>query len=160
MRTVRRVSLLRPVSLLLHRLRSPRPPARRAPAPSGRLSLRRISYAPRRNSAADPGEIVWTSVPFEDRPQESKDRPVLIVGSKGRGTVLGLMLSTQQSRAGQDGWLELGSGPWDAEGRTSFVRLDRVLEIDARSIRREGAVLDGARFRAVSAELRARHGWS
>lgn len=85
---------------------------------------------------------------------------MLVVGSKGRGTVLGLMLSTQQSRAGQDGWLELGSGSWDAEGRTSFVRLDRVLEIEANSIRREGAVLDATRFERVASALRTRHGWS
>lgn len=154
------MSLLRSVSRLLQRPRALRPPVRSAPAPSGRLALRRISYAPRRNSAADPGEVVWTTVAFEDRPQESKDRPVLVVGSKGRGTVLGLMLSTQQSRAGQDGWLELGSGSWDAEGRTSFVRLDRVLEIEANSIRREGAVLDATRFERVASALRTRHGWS
>ncbi len=148
------MSLRSSVTRLLQR------PRTRAPAPSGRLSLRRVSYAPRRNSAADPGEVVWTTVAFEDRPQESKDRPVLIVGSKGRGTVLGLMLSTQQSRAGQDGWLELGEGPWDAQRRTSYVRLDRVLEIDASSIRREGAVLDEARFQQVASSLRARHGWT
>ncbi|MCW2713259.1 MAG: hypothetical protein JWN88_306 [Frankiales bacterium] len=133
-----------------------RPLGRRAAVPRGR----RVSYRPRRDGSADPGEVVWTRVAFEDRPQESKDRPVLIVGFKGRGTVLGLMLSTQESRAGQDGWLPLGTGPWDARGRKSYVRLDRVLEIDAKSIRREGAVLDQARFQDIAASLRARHGWS
>ena len=133
-----------------------RPIGRRATAPGGH----RVSYRPRKDGSADPGEVVWTSVAFEDRPQESKDRPVLIVGSKGRGTVLGLMLSTQERRAGQDGWLPLGSGPWDARGRKSYVRLDRVLEIDATSIRREGAVLDPPRFERVAAALRARHGWT
>jgi len=130
--------------------------AGRSPGPR---VARRLSYLPRRNGRADPGEVVWTSVAFEDRPAESKDRPVLIVGRKDRGTVYGLMLSTAAHRAGQDGWLPLGSGPWDAQGRTSFVRLDRVLELPVTGLRREGGVLDRERFRRVSSALRARHGW-
>ncbi|MCY7365454.1 MAG: type II toxin-antitoxin system PemK/MazF family toxin [Frankiaceae bacterium] len=125
----------------------------------GRSGARRVTYAPRRNGRADPGEIVWAAVPFEDRPGEAKDRPVLIVGRRDRATVLGLQLSTQERRAHQDGWLPLGKGPWDRQGRDSFVRLDRVLELRPDSIRREGAVLDEARFRYISSALRARHGW-
>lgn len=124
-----------------------------------KIARRRLSYTPGRNGRADPGEVVWASVAFEDRPEESKDRPVLIVGRKDRRTVLGLMLSTAPQRAGQDGWLPLGTGPWDAQGRTSFVRLDRVLELPATGLRREGGVLDRKRFRDVSSALRARHGW-
>lgn len=103
----------------------------------GRGDVPRIAYSPRRNGAAYPGEVVWVSVPFEDRPGEAKDRSVQIVGRKGRGTVLGLMLSTQAARAHQDGWQPLGTGRWDRLGRASFVRLDRVLELEPRSIRRE-----------------------
>lgn len=125
----------------------------------GRSDGPRIAYAPRRNGRADPGEVVWASVSFEDRPGKSKDRPVLIVGRRDRSTVLGLQLSTQSHRAHQDGWLPLGKGPWDRQGRDSFVRLDRVLELRPDSIRREGAVLDEARFRYICSALRARHGW-
>ena len=38
-----------------------------------------VSYAPDMDGAADPGEIVWTWVPFEEDPAQGKDRPVLVV---------------------------------------------------------------------------------
>ena len=117
------------------------------------------TYAPEADGLPDPGEVVWASVPFEDRPGKSKDRPVLIVGRRDRSVVLGLQLSTQPHRAHQDGWLPLGNGPLDRQGRDSFVRLDRVLELRPESIRREGSVLDEARFRYISSALRAWHGW-
>ena len=136
--------------------------ARAASAPARRAvsaAARRLSYAPQRDGAADPGEIVWTAVAYEDQPDVVKDRPVLVVGRRDGGTVLGLMLSGQERRGGQQGWLALGTGTWDAQGRPSFVRLDRVLELRDDSIRREGAVLDRRRFEQVSQALRER-GWS
>ena len=36
-------------------------------------------YAPDPDGDPDPGEIVWTWVPFEDDPSQGKDRPVLVV---------------------------------------------------------------------------------
>jgi mRNA-degrading endonuclease toxin of MazEF toxin-antitoxin module len=132
---------------------------RAAGRPAGPPVARRLSYLPRRNGRADPGEVVWASVTFEEDPRQSKDRPVLVVGRKDRRTVYGLMLSTAAHRAGQDGWLALGSGSWDAEGRASSVRLDRVLELPVDGLRREGGTLDRKRFRDVSSALRARHGW-
>ena len=39
------------------------------------------SYRPRRDGEPDPGEVVWAWVPFEDDPQQGKDRPVLVLGS-------------------------------------------------------------------------------
>ena len=136
--------------------------ARTATAPARRVvgaAARRLSYAPQRDGAADPGEVVWTAVAYEDQPDVVKDRPVLVVGRKDAGTVLGLMLSSQERRGSQPGWLALGTGAWDAGGRPSFVRLDRVLELRDDSIRREGAVLDRQRFEQVSRALRDR-GWS
>ena len=132
----------------------------RAARTATRALQRRLSYAPQRDGAADPGEIVWTSVPYEDQPHVVKDRPVLVVGRTDSGTVLALMLSSQAHRDGDRGWLALGAGDWDAERRPSFVRLDRVLELADDSIRREGAVLDRARFERVSAALKARGDWS
>ena len=126
---------------------------------AARSAARRLSYSPQRDGAADPGEVVWTSVAFEDRPQEAKDRPVLVVGRKDARTVLGLMLSSQGHRSDDANWLPIGTGPWDAEQRPSWVRLDRVLELAEDSIRREGAVLDQQRFERVSQALRARGGW-
>jgi hypothetical protein len=124
-------------------------------------ALRRgpLSYAPNPDGRADPGEIVWAWVPYEDDPRQGKDRPVLVVG-RNRGTVFGLMLSSQADRGGQRNWLTLGAGEWDRENRPSWVRLDRVLQMPDDSIRREGAVLDRGRFDVVSKSLRADYGWT
>jgi hypothetical protein len=120
---------------------------------------RRLEYAPDLDGDADPGEIVWTWVAYEDDPGQGKDRPVLVVGRDGR-TLLGLMLSSQAERDGQRGWLPLGRGDWDRDARPSWIRLDRVLQVDEDGIRREGAVLDRSRFDRVAAALRADHGWT
>lgn len=120
---------------------------------------RRIEYAPNLDGDADPGEIVWTWVTYEDDPRRGKDRPVLVVGRDGR-TLLGLMLSSQSERDGRRNWYALGPGSWDRENRPSWVRLDRVLEVDEAGIRREGAVLDGGRFDQVAGELRRDYGWA
>ena len=96
---------------------------------------------------------------YEDDPRRGKDRPVLVVGRDGR-RLLGLMLSSQSERDGQDGWLALGAGTWDREARPSWVRLDRVLDIPEDGIRREGAVLDRTRFDRVARALRTDHGWA
>jgi hypothetical protein len=115
-------------------------------------------YAPQPDGQADPGEIVWTWVAYEDEPAQGKDRPVLVVGREG-STLLGLMLSSQSERDGQRNWLALGPGGWDRDGRPSWVRLDRVLEVDEDGIRREGAVLDPGRFDSVAQALRTGYGW-
>jgi hypothetical protein len=102
---------------------------------------------------------VWTWVKYEDDPNQGKDRPVLVVGRQ-RDVLLGLMLSSQSERDGQHNWYPLGPGAWDRQSRPSWVRLDRVLEVDEDGIRREGAVLDRARFDAVAGKLRSGYGWA
>jgi hypothetical protein len=138
------------------------------PRPTGRGSVRsaptgdrarRVVYAPDLDGAADPGEVVWAWVPFEEDARRGKDRPLLVVGRAG-GELLGLMLSSQHKRDGEPGWVGIGSGAWDREGRESFARLDRVLEVAENGIRREGAVLPRDRFERVAEELRGRYGWS
>ncbi|HYN94915.1 MAG TPA: type II toxin-antitoxin system PemK/MazF family toxin [Pilimelia sp.] len=121
--------------------------------PAG-LQDKHLVYAPEPDGRADPGEIVWTRVPYEEDPRQGKDRPVLIVG-RDRATLFGLMLSSQRERDGQRHWFALGPGDWDRENRPSWVRLDRVLTMTEDGIRREGAVLDKARFDAVCRALRA-----
>jgi hypothetical protein len=130
--------------------------SRTAPA---RDRARRIAYAPDLDGAADPGEIVWTWVPYEEDDGRGKDRPVLVVGREGRDLV-GLMLSSQAERADDRNWIGVGAGRWDGQGRPSYVRLDRVIEVGEHEIRREGAVLDEARFARVADALRTRYGWS
>ena len=119
---------------------------------------RRIVYAPDLDGAADPGEIVWTWVPFEEDANRGKDRPVLVVG-RDCDELLGLMLSSQDYHRDDPDWQSIGSGDWDAERRESFVRLDRVLVVAEHGIRREGAVAPRERFDAVAATLRSRFGW-
>jgi hypothetical protein len=127
---------------------------------AARLVLRRFRYAPSVDGDADPGEVVWTRVAFEDQPSRWKDRPVLVVGRATGGKVLALMLTSQAHRDGQRHWLPLGRGAWDGKLRRSWVRLDRVLELDEAQIRRECVALDPARFRRVCERLREGYGWS
>ncbi|GAB2622566.1 hypothetical protein Aab01nite_26520 [Paractinoplanes abujensis] len=137
----------------------PAPPRQRTPrhVPTGERG-RRIEYAPNLDGDADPGEIVWTWVPYEDDPAQGKDRPVLVIGRDGQD-VLALMLSSQSERDGQRNWLALGPGEWDREARPSWIRLDRVIEVDHDGIRREGAVLARPTFDKVAARLREEYGW-
>ena len=120
-----------------------------------------LVYAANPDGRPDPGEIVWTWVPFEEDHQQGKDRPVLLVGHDGRW-LLGLMLTSkdhdrdaaQEARYGRQ-WLDIGSGAWDRAGRPSEVRLDRVIRIDPAAVRREGATLDRRRFDQVASAVRA-----
>ncbi|MGN9907061.1 type II toxin-antitoxin system PemK/MazF family toxin [Phytohabitans sp. LJ34] len=143
-------NLLKSVAARLRKRPRPQPAA---------LGGRTLVYAPNLDGDADPGEIVWTWVAYEDDPRQGKDRPVLVVGRDGR-TLLGLMLSSNNDREGQRHWYALGPGAWDREHRPSWVRLDRVLTVDEDGIRREGAVLDRVRFEAVAQELRTGYGWA
>jgi hypothetical protein len=120
---------------------------------------RKLVYAPDLDGRADPGEIVWTWVVYEDDPTRGKDRPVLVVG-RDRSVLLGLMVSSQGRHAGERDWVGIGAGAWDYEGRESWVRLDRVLDVPEEGIRREGAILDREIFDAVAARLRAEYSWS
>ena len=125
-----------------------------------RPSRSRVSYAPSRDGRPDPGEVVWGWVPFEDDPRQGKDRPVLLVGRDG-DRLLGLMLTSkdhdrdaaQEARHGRH-WMDVGSGGWDRERRPSEVRLDRLLTLSARDVRREGTALDRGTFDRVVAEAR------
>lgn len=114
-----------------------------------------LTYSPELDGLADPGEIVWAWVPYEEDPARGKDRPLLVVGRSGR-SLLGLMLS---SRGGDGpGWFELGV--WGRDGKSSHVRLDRVFVLDEDDIRREGAVLDLDRFTRLAAVLMRTYGWT
>ena len=125
----------------------------------GRAAVR---YAPAPNGLPEPGEIVWTWVPYEEDYSLGKDRPVLLVATSGR-YLLGLMLTSKDhdgnSRRSDD-YVDIGTGPWDRQWRPSEAKLDRVLQINAKDIRREGAILDVGRFNLIAAALRERRGWS
>ena len=124
-----------------------------------------FAYNPDLDGDADPGEIVWTWVPYEDDATQGKDRPVVVVGRSG-DVLVGLMMSSQDHDrdAAQEAhwgrfWMDIGTGPWDREGRPSEVRLDRVLALPAEDIRREGCILDAERFHLVQTEAARLHNW-
>jgi hypothetical protein len=144
------------------------PPAPRAeadrPAYTGDATeVPTLRYEPFDDDRADPGEIVWAWVPFEEDHTRGKDRPVLVIGRR-RGRLLALMLTSQdhdrdaadEARHGRH-WVDIGTGAWDPRHRRSEVRVDRVLQLDADSVRRQGATLDRARFDEVAAAVRAVH---
>ncbi|MGI8880002.1 MAG: type II toxin-antitoxin system PemK/MazF family toxin [Jatrophihabitans sp.] len=118
-----------------------------------------VEYAPHPDGVADPGEVVWMWVPYEEDHSQGKDRPVLVIGRDG-DYLLALPLTSkdhdrdaaQEARAGRH-WLDVGSGGWDGSRRPSEVRLDRVLRVVPGSVRRIGATLDRDRFDAVAHAL-------
>ncbi|WP_443059793.1 type II toxin-antitoxin system PemK/MazF family toxin [Streptomyces sp. NBC_00467] len=119
----------------------------------------RTSYAPDRDGDPDPGEIVWTWVPFEENDGRGKDRPVLVVAREPGGTLLAVQLSSRRHDHDRE-WVPIGVGPWDSAGRESWVDLDRVLRVHESGMRREACALPRPRFDAVVARLRERYGWS
>ena len=133
-------------------------PVTRTSAPTAHRA-RKLVYSPKLDGRADPGEVVWTWVTYEEDPTRGKDRPVLVVG-RDHATLLGLMMSSQERHAADRDWVEIGCGSWDYNGRPSWVRLDRVLDVPEASIRREGAILDRTAFDVVAARLRRDYSWS
>lgn len=123
-----------------------------------RLRDVRLAYKPEHDGEPDPGEIVWTWVPYEERDGRGKDRPVVIVAASSTGDFLAVQL-TSKAHDGQHDFIELGTGPWDIEGRPSWARIDRVFRVRAGGMRREAASLDPRRYALVAAALDERYGW-
>lgn len=140
-------------------------------SPYGSASAREISadvlpefdYAPHADGDADPGEVVWTWVPFEDIPEIGKDRPVLVLAHHGKNVIVLQLTSKDHDRDADDEarfgryWLDIGSGDWDRRNRNSEVRIDRLLEVGQSAVRREGGVLARARFDEVVAAVKDAH---
>ncbi|MFI0819829.1 type II toxin-antitoxin system PemK/MazF family toxin [Streptomyces sp. NPDC021098] len=118
----------------------------------------RTEYAPDPDGDPDPGEIVWTWVPYEENDGRGKDRPVLVVARERGGTLLAVQLSSKR-HDGDHEWVAIGSGPWDRAGRDSWVDVDRVLRVHPDGMRREACALDRPRFDLVVMRLRQRYGW-
>ena len=113
-----------------------------------------VSYEPCRDGDADPGEVVWGWVPYEEDATQGKDRPVLVIGRWG-ADVAAVPL-TSKERAGDRDYLPVGTGAWDPEYRPSWANLGRVLRFGPASLRREGCALDKRTFVRVVKALRAR----
>ncbi len=128
-----------------------------APARGGAVDYAgpvRWSYRPELDREPDPGEIVWAWVAYEDQPAIGKDRPLAVIGHAADGRLAALMLSSRDHR-GEANWLSVGAGPWDRQGRVSWVRTDRVLAVPAEAVRREGAILPRPVFDSLAGALGA-----
>jgi hypothetical protein len=138
-----------------------RPEAAPATYPGDFAGAVRAEYSPDLDGKPDPGEVVWTWVPYEEDHSRGKDRPVLLVGRDGPW-LLGLMLTSKdhgrdaaiEDRHGRR-WMDIGAGTWDREGRPSEVRLDRVVRVDPAAVRREGAIVSRELFASVVSRLHA-----
>ncbi|WP_298594186.1 type II toxin-antitoxin system PemK/MazF family toxin [uncultured Rothia sp.] len=119
-----------------------------------------FEYSPSLDGDADPGEIVWTWVPFEEDHSQGKDRPVLLVGRDGE-YLLALMMTSKDhnNREHADpNYLDIGSGPWDPQGRASEVKLNRVIRVRPGAMRREGAMMPEDTFRLIERAWTRRNG--
>ena len=119
-----------------------------------------FEYSPSLDGDADPGEIVWTWVPFEEDHSQGKDRPVLLVGRDGE-YLLALMMTSKDhnNREHADpNYLDIGSGPWDPQGRASEVKLNRVIRVRPDAMRREGAIMPEDTFRLIERAWTRRNG--
>ncbi len=124
------------------------------------------TYSPEPDGEADPGEVVWAWVAYEDDPSQGKDRPVLVLARHPDDPMLLLclmMTSKDHDRDAEDEerwgryWMDVGSGDWDSQRRPSEIRLDRLLRLRESEVRREGAALERSVFDAVVAAARPHH---
>lgn len=119
-------------------------------------------YRPDTDSEPDPGEIVWTWVPFEEDYSQGKDRPVLVVARDGEW-FLALPLSSKNHELDREQeasqgryWASIGRGPWDSGKHASSVRVNRVVRVRPEAVRRIGGILPQQHFDDVLAGV-AKH---
>ena len=112
------------------------------------------TYAPAPDSDPDPGEVIWTWVPYAENDGRGKDRPVLIIARIDATNTAGCYLSTKD----HDGFISVGTGGWDSQGRESFLNPERVLRINHNGMRREGHVLPAQRFTPTVRAIGKTHG--
>ncbi|MBM7825271.1 hypothetical protein JOD55_001098 [Arcanobacterium pluranimalium] len=125
--------------------------------------LPNFEYRPDNDAVPDPGEVVWTWIPYEENNGEGKDRPVLVVAVVGETAICAQMTSKDHAHSSlyQDEyhrwWLDLGSGNWDRDNRASEVRLDILWQVPFTEVRRIGGFLEKNRYLRVIAALKEIH---
>lgn len=124
-----------------------------------RIRSLRITFTPNRDGAPDAGEVIWTWVPYAENDGRGKDRPVLVIGRQSPDRVYAVRMTSRPHDGDRD-YLSIGSGPWDSQGRESWVDIEQLYSVHEQGLRREAAVLDRRRYDRVSAALTRRYGWS
>ncbi|WP_231699011.1 type II toxin-antitoxin system PemK/MazF family toxin [Corynebacterium lujinxingii] len=120
-----------------------------------RSIARSIYYAPDMDGAAEPGEVVWVTVPSHP----PKQRSMLVVGRE-RHDVLGLLISPDTEHEHDERWFEIGPGDWESSGRPCWVRVDKTLVVAEADVHRRGTSVPPRRFQRVANTLRERFDWS
>ncbi|MBV7363922.1 type II toxin-antitoxin system PemK/MazF family toxin [Actinomycetaceae bacterium TAE3-ERU4] len=127
------------------------------------LGLPAFQYAPHADGIADPGEVVWTWIPYEEDPTQGKDRPVIVLARVGDDLVISQLTSkdhdldaAQEAHWGRY-WFDIGTGNWDSQRRPSEARVDRLLVIPASKVRREGGRLNESMFNSFCNHLKKFH---
>ncbi|MDK6492845.1 PemK-like, MazF-like toxin of type II toxin-antitoxin system [Corynebacterium coyleae] len=116
---------------------------------------RSIYYAPDMDGTAEPGEVVWVTVPSHP----PRQRSILIVGRE-RHDVLGLLISPEREHENDERWFEIGPGDWESSGQPCWVRLDKTLVVPESDVERRGTTVPPRRFQRVANTLRERFNWS
>lgn len=105
-------------------------------------------YAPSLDGEPDPGEVIWTWVPYVENDGRGKDRPVLIIARLDSEGWAACYLSTKQHKD----FVSVGTGSWDSQGRESYLSPERVLRVTESGMRRESTGINRAHYdRAVKA---------
>lgn len=129
-------------------------PARRRDITLGSV---RVTYKPDYpDDHPDPGEVVWAKVRYQEDVNQSKERPVLIIGRINGTNKLAAVQLTSQIK-GRSDELEIGTGSWDRLGRKSAVKLSQIIVVDAKDYRREGSTFGRDKFEGVVGRLAAYH---
>lgn len=116
---------------------------------------RSLYYSSDLDGYAEPGEVVWVTVPSTP-PQH---RSMLVVG-RNRHDVVGLLISSNPEHAGEENWLAIGKGEWDATTDQCWLRLDKALSVPETDITRRGILFPRRRFEVVAGRLRSGFHWS
>mgnify|MGYP001940687790 FL=1 len=152
-------SLDQGLALLNERLASPNPQRRSRLAarvgvqPTSKIA-RNVYYAPDMDGNAEPGEVVWVTVPS----QPPAERSMLVVG-RDQHLVIGLLISPDKTHSEDPRWLGIGCGEWEASGEPCWVRLDKTIHVPEIDVHRRGTILPQLRFERIAARLRDRYDW-
>lgn len=121
--------------------------------PASVLHRASITFDPRVDADPDPGEVIWTWVPYEENDGRGKDRPVVIVARDTARSVFALQLTSKPHDDDARHFVYVGPGPWDSQGRPSWARLDRVFRVYESGMRREASSVSRQQFAAVSSAM-------
>ena len=122
---------------------------------------RKLVYAPDLDGRADPGEVVWTWVVYEDDPTRGKDRPGAGGGPRPSHPARADAVQPGAPRTTTANWVGIGSGPWDYEGTArAGCGWTGCSTCPRRAFAAKARSWSARSFDVVAARLRAEYSWS